>query len=339
LEPVPTFDLYAELEVSPSATTPTIDAAWKSLMKRNHPDLGGARAAGRTVRLNIAHDWLTDPVRRSRYDDELRTRSRTVPGDPGVGRVAATPARPASTRPTTGKPPGARSSSPPPNRARHRQAHATAAWRDRRRWGDPSGWRHPRRRVLVAIGALAVMGGLGMLAVIGGAGTRSPSEVTPPPSSAIAAPGTLLPSTPPMTGTSAPGTSALGTPTPVPTPGPSTPGTSAPVPTPTATHASSPATATLSLSGAGDHEGVPVTLTGGRYEVSYDVSSPAGESCPWALYLTGSNGLDLLVASAYPVDETVRDAASNSFIPEGKAVVRVESGCPHWSATITRTGP
>ena len=328
MEPVPTFDLYAELEVSPSATPPTIDAAWKSLMKRNHPDLGGARAGERTVRLNIAHDWLADPVRRSRYDGELRARSREVPRVPGPGRVDATPARPASTPPTAGKPARTRRASPPPNRTRPRQAHATPAWRGRRSWGDPSGWgdrgdwgdrRHPRRAVLIAVGAFAVIGGLWMLAAMGG-GSPSQAEVAPSASSAIVAPATRVPSNPSATGSPVAGT----------------PGA---VPTPTATRVSSPAAATLTLSGAGDHGGVPVTLAGGRYEVSYVVSSPAGESCPWALYLTGSNGIDLLMASAYPVDETLRDAESDSFIAEGEATVRVESGCPRWSATITRTGP
>ena len=127
-------------------------------------------------------------------------------------------------------------------------------------------------------------------------------------------------------------------------PGPSTTGAPAAVspttdPAATASRSGSSTGRVITLTGAGDHGGVPVTLAGGRYEVSYTVSSAAGESCPWALYLAGSNGLDLLMASAYPVDETLHDAESNSFVAAGKATVRVESGCPHWSATISRTGP
>ena len=119
------FDLYAELEVSPNATTPTIDAAWKSLMKRNHPDLGGARAAERTVRLNIAHDWLADPVRRARYDEELRARSRDVPRAPGPGRTDAPSARTPSTPPTTGKPARARGGvTPAPGEASAGSCHS-----------------------------------------------------------------------------------------------------------------------------------------------------------------------------------------------------------------------
>lgn len=76
-EPIPGFDLYAELEVAPTATRETIDAAWRSLVKRHHPDADLApeareAAEARIRRLNVAHDWLTDPVRRARYDLERR---------------------------------------------------------------------------------------------------------------------------------------------------------------------------------------------------------------------------------------------------------------------------
>lgn len=75
-EPIPGFDLYAELRISPSSTPAAIDAAWRSLVKRHHPDAqpsasdAGAAAANRIRRLNVAHDWLSDPNRRARYDRE-----------------------------------------------------------------------------------------------------------------------------------------------------------------------------------------------------------------------------------------------------------------------------
>ncbi len=69
-EPVPEFDLYAELEVSERASVETIEAAWRSLAKRNHPDVAPDTGTGalRMARLNVARDWLTDPELRSRYD-------------------------------------------------------------------------------------------------------------------------------------------------------------------------------------------------------------------------------------------------------------------------------
>ena len=320
MEPVPTFDLYAELEVSPSATTPTIDAAWKSLMKRNHPDVGGARPGGRTVRLNIAHDWLADPARRTRYDEALRARNGEAHRAAGPGRVPPA-AGPVPAQPSAAAPRSARWS-PPPVRAKPRQPHATRARRARGRW------REGPLPLLLAVGVLAVVGGFGIRVVLGGpgptgtagsapgAGAAATAETPRPTTSPAAVSGAFLSAAPSTTGS------------PADPPPSSTPGRPAPSTRPV-----------LTLTGAGDHGGVPVTLAGGRYEVSYDVSSDAGGSCPWALYLTGSNGLDLLMASAYPVDETLRAAESDSFIAQGNATVRVESGCPHWSATISRTGP
>jgi restriction system protein len=68
---IPAFDLYAELEVSERASVETIQAAYRSLQLRNHPDRAGPGAGDRAVRLNIARDWLTDTERRARYDAHL----------------------------------------------------------------------------------------------------------------------------------------------------------------------------------------------------------------------------------------------------------------------------
>ena len=97
-EAIPEFDLYRELEVDPNATTETIEAAWRSLAKRFHPDVARATDAERIARLNLAHDWLADPERRRRYDEDLarkeaewrRYESHSArpdsPGSDGVGR-------------------------------------------------------------------------------------------------------------------------------------------------------------------------------------------------------------------------------------------------------------
>jgi hypothetical protein len=67
-ESLPRFDLYGELEVSPLASVGAIEAAYRSLVKRHHPDVVGAPDDERIKRLNLAREWLTDPRRRSRYD-------------------------------------------------------------------------------------------------------------------------------------------------------------------------------------------------------------------------------------------------------------------------------
>src|SRR5690349_931532 len=80
--PIPRFDLYEELEVSRSASAEVIDAAYRVLVKHYHPDVNGNGSGGngngsrsngvdaeRIKRLNVAHDWLSSPTRRARYDE------------------------------------------------------------------------------------------------------------------------------------------------------------------------------------------------------------------------------------------------------------------------------
>jgi hypothetical protein len=66
----PDFDLYRELEVDPDASAETIEAAWRSLAKRYHPDANPGLGDARIRRLNDAHDWLIDPALRDRYDSQ-----------------------------------------------------------------------------------------------------------------------------------------------------------------------------------------------------------------------------------------------------------------------------
>lgn len=319
MEPVPNFDLYAELEVSRTATTPTIDAAWRSLLKRNHPDLGGPRAAERTVRLNIAHDWLTDPGRRARYDEARQQARRERAAASAAAASAAArerggaapdtfvetaPPRPAASRPAASRPVSSR-----PGLGSVLGGRAFGQRGDR--------W----RTFLVVLAVVALVLGFRIIFAVTAPGAPSQAEASPSPQQATASQGALLPAASPTAG-------STGADTPASTPRPSGAGAG-----------SSPSVPALSLSGGGDHGATRLDLTGGTYQVDYVVSSPAGDSCPWALYLTDSTGLDLLMASAYPVNETVRDSKRDSGVVAGAANVRVESACPHWSASITRIGP
>jgi hypothetical protein len=65
---IPPFDLYEELEVSRQATSAVIEAAYRALVKRHHPDVSSPADHERITRLNIARDWLLSPSRRARYD-------------------------------------------------------------------------------------------------------------------------------------------------------------------------------------------------------------------------------------------------------------------------------
>ncbi len=67
---LPPDDLYARLEISVDASPEAIEVAWRSLLRQHHPDVAGPSGLERSKRINVAHDWLSDPELRSRYDHE-----------------------------------------------------------------------------------------------------------------------------------------------------------------------------------------------------------------------------------------------------------------------------
>ena len=109
---LPPFDLYAELEVSDQATPAVIEAAYRALVKRYHPDVTASGDDERIKRLNVARDWLLDPSRRARYDGRPTVRVVPTPtpgfaeGSAGAGQDARRERRPsapaaAPTRPSS----------------------------------------------------------------------------------------------------------------------------------------------------------------------------------------------------------------------------------------------
>lgn len=92
--------LYRILNVSPDADPVVIEAAFRALMKKYHPDrLSGEQPAGedRATELNNAFRILRDPEQRARYDAEERSRYD--------GRRSALAAAPNSAPPRFGDPP------------------------------------------------------------------------------------------------------------------------------------------------------------------------------------------------------------------------------------------
>ena len=64
-------DYYEILQVSPSAEPEVIEAAYKKLAQKYHPDVNKSpTAAEKMKKINIAHDVLGDPVQRKRYHAE-----------------------------------------------------------------------------------------------------------------------------------------------------------------------------------------------------------------------------------------------------------------------------
>jgi curved DNA-binding protein CbpA len=90
---LPSDDLYARLELPVDASPEAIEVAWRALLKRHHPDVAGAHTDDVAKRINVAHDWLSDPELRARYDIERHPR---VPPRPARDRR---PARAATVRP------------------------------------------------------------------------------------------------------------------------------------------------------------------------------------------------------------------------------------------------
>jgi curved DNA-binding protein CbpA len=109
------IDAYKVLQVDSEAEDEVIQAAYRRLAQKYHPDVvgPGSSLAGRMTSINKAYEILRDPLRRRAYDRERRT-STAGAGD------APTPA----TRPSTGDTGHARPSGP--FTARPAAGHRTA---------------------------------------------------------------------------------------------------------------------------------------------------------------------------------------------------------------------
>ena len=67
-------DYYKILQVHPSAGKEVIDAAYRKLALKYHPDLNhSADAADKMKQINQAYDVLSNPTKRSAYDRANRT--------------------------------------------------------------------------------------------------------------------------------------------------------------------------------------------------------------------------------------------------------------------------
>lgn len=122
----PDFNLYEELEISRRASQEVVEAAYRRLARRYHPDSGEAPDPVRMVRLNQAFGVLGDANERARYDRE-QTESRSSPSSPSP----PPPREPAGhdTPPATSKTPP--TSSPSPVGSSH---HAAGWWENNHRW-------------------------------------------------------------------------------------------------------------------------------------------------------------------------------------------------------------
>ena len=99
------LDLYKLLQVDSEADPEVIQAAYRRLAQKFHPDLAaGPEAAERMVAINGAWEILGDPARRAAYDLH-REQARAV---------AQPPAQAAPRQPAAARPPVTGASPPPP---------------------------------------------------------------------------------------------------------------------------------------------------------------------------------------------------------------------------------
>lgn len=100
-------DPYKVLQVDPEAEDEVIQAAYRRLAQKYHPDVAtGPDPAGRMSAINAAWEILRDPARRAAHDQARRLAARTAEraaaaaatasaGSAAVPRPASTSARPA----------------------------------------------------------------------------------------------------------------------------------------------------------------------------------------------------------------------------------------------------
>jgi hypothetical protein len=113
-------DHYAVLQVSEHADPEVIDAAYRALARKWHPDVNGDPGAADHMRaINAAYHVLRDPERRARYDREQARRPVSAPAwQPEPGEPDGDVDHPE---------PGPRSAPPPPSSPRPARPGAPAA--------------------------------------------------------------------------------------------------------------------------------------------------------------------------------------------------------------------
>jgi curved DNA-binding protein CbpA len=100
------IDAYKILQVDPEAEDEVIQAAYRRLAQKYHPDVsrGATESSARMAAINRAWETLRDPVRRRAYDRERRAGRHPVDGDryrPSPSESPTSPTRPSHRAPET----------------------------------------------------------------------------------------------------------------------------------------------------------------------------------------------------------------------------------------------
>lgn len=106
----PTF--YDLLQVTPDADEAVITAAYRSRMRRLHPDVNPTTDISLVARINEAYEVLSDPAGRRDYDEGLARAKRAAEREEQLKAERQRAARPSS--PRTSASPGSSGPPPPP---------------------------------------------------------------------------------------------------------------------------------------------------------------------------------------------------------------------------------
>src|SRR5436309_8277158 len=78
------MDPYKVLQVDPEAEDEVIQAAYRRLAQKYHPDVAGPEGVARMTAINVAWELLRDPARRAAHDRTRRGPGASEPaGGPG----------------------------------------------------------------------------------------------------------------------------------------------------------------------------------------------------------------------------------------------------------------
>lgn len=112
-----TFDPYNVLQVDPEAEDEVIQAAYRRLAQKYHPDVAGPDGAERMTAINAAWALLRDPARRASVDRRRAAPEglvRPAASRPDPPATASSPASDRPSQPGAGPTAGRRSTAPPP---------------------------------------------------------------------------------------------------------------------------------------------------------------------------------------------------------------------------------